>query len=151
MCRFLCTWHNILEDHIILDCLDYLIGYETQIDALAREKTNIKRDFEVKVENMRTDKESLSNSLTETRDAKRQADILQREVQEKNTVIERLQVVRSTLENERNTFKKEANVLRSQLNTLKDQERANRDEIQVPMAYTYHILILSPLFIKLSK
>lgn len=80
---------------------------------------------------MRTDKESLSNSLIETRDAKRQTDMLQREVHEKTTVIERLQVIRNTLENERNTFKKEANNLRSQLNILKDQERVNRDEIQV--------------------
>ena len=96
-----------------------------------REKSNVKRDFETKLESIRTDKESLSSSLMEARDAKRQADLLQREVQEKNTVIERLQVIRTTLENERNTFKKEANNLRSQLNALKDQERVNRDEIQV--------------------
>lgn len=96
-----------------------------------REKGNVKRDFETKLESIRSDKESLSNSLLETRDAKRQADLLHREVQEKNTVIERLQVIRTTLENERNTFKKEANSLRSQLNAFKDQERIARDEIQV--------------------
>ena len=121
----------IHASNLFHELLRFLSGYETQIDVLNREKTNIKRDFEVKVESMRTDKESLSNSLLETRDAKRQTDMLQREVSEKNTVIERLQVIRNTLENERNTFKKEANNLRSQLNTLKDQERVNRDEIQV--------------------
>ena len=107
------------------------IGYESQVDILNREKTNAKRDFETKLESMRTDKESLSNSLLESRDAKRQVDMLQREVQEKNTVIERLQVIRTTLESERNTFRKETNNLRTQINALKDQERITRDEIQV--------------------
>ena len=91
----------------------------------------MKRDFESKLETIRTDKETLSNSLIESRDAKRQVDVLQREVQEKNTVIERLQVIKNTLESERNAFKKEVNNLRSITNTLKDQERVFKDEIQV--------------------
>ncbi len=108
-----------------------LTGYESQNEILRKEKDNVKRDFETKLERLKNDKESLSNTVMETRDIKRQYDVLQREVQEKNTVIERLQVIKNTLENERNTFRREVNNLRTQINTFKDQERVSRDELQV--------------------
>ena len=115
-------------------------GYESQIEILRKEKINIKRDLESKIESIKTDKESLSNSVLESRESRRQVDVLQKEVHEKNTIIERLQIIKNTIESERNTFRKEVNTLRTQINTLKDQERISRDELQVKIIKLYFLV-----------